>query len=101
MDGNFGGDVDTRCSTTGLMFCSNVGLILWRSCLQPITTLSTIKAENISIIEAAKVFLWLKELALEMGLAHKTIKVHYDSQIALLFAQNLVYHARMKHINIR
>ena len=43
----------------------------------------------------------MKSLALEMGLAPTAIKVHCNSQSALLLAQNSVYHARMKHINIR
>ena len=43
----------------------------------------------------------MKDLTLEMGLTQKTVRVHYNSQSAPLLAQNSVYHARMKHIDIR
>ena len=69
--------------------------------MQPITTLSTTEVEYIGITEAAKEALWLKGLALEMGLTQEAVRVHCNSQSALLLAQNSVYHARMKHINIR
>ena len=57
--------------------------------------------EYIGITEIAKENLWLKDLVLEMGLAQEAVRMHCDSQSALLLAQNSIYHARMKHINIR
>ena len=63
--------------------------------------LSTTKAEYIGIMEAAKEALWLKGLATEMGCKQEAVKVYCDSQSALLLAQNSVYHARTKHIDIR
>ena len=35
-----------------------------------------------------------------MGLAQETVRVHCDSPNALLLAQNSIYHARIKHIDI-
>ena len=101
VDADFGGDVDTRRSTTGFIFSMNGGPVSWRSCLQPITALSTTEAEYIGITEAAKEALWLKGLTEEMGCIQGAIRVHYDSPSALLLAQNSVYHARTKHIDIR
>ena len=101
VDANFGGDVDTRRSIIGFIFNMNGGPVSWRSCLQPITALSTTEAEYIGITEAAKEALWLKGLAMEMGCKQEAVKVYCDSQSALLLAQNSVYHARMKHIDIR
>ena len=77
------------------------GPVSWRSCLQPITVLSTTQIEYISIMEVAKEALWLKVLALELGLTQEAIRVHCDSQSALLLAQNSVYQTRMKHIDIK
>lgn len=54
IDADFGGDMDTRRSTTGFIFSLYGGPISWRSSLQPITTLSTIEAEYIGLTEAAK-----------------------------------------------
>ena len=53
------------------------------------------------LTEAAKEAIWLKNLVTEMGLTQEAIRVHCDSQSALLLAQNLVYHARTKRIDIR
>ena len=69
--------------------------------LAAITTLLTTEVEYIGVTEVAKEALWLKGLALEMDLAQETIRVHCDSQSALLLAQNSVYHTRMKYIDIR
>ena len=48
--------------------------------------LSTTKAEYIGVIEAVKEALWLKGLTLELGLKQEAMRVHYDSQSALLLA---------------
>ena len=40
-------------------------------------------------------------MALELGLEQEAMRVHCDSQSALLLAQNFVYYARTKHIDIR
>ncbi|XP_038975527.1 secreted RxLR effector protein 161-like [Phoenix dactylifera] len=69
VDADYGGDMDTRRSTRGYVFCLNGGPVSWRSSLQPITALSTTEAEYIGITEAAKEAPWLKGLALEMGFA--------------------------------
>ena len=45
--------------------------------------------------------LWLKGQTEEMGCIQGAVRVHCDSQSALLLAQNSVYHARTKHIDIR
>ena len=68
VDADFDGDVDTRRSTIDFVFNLFGGPISWRSCLQPITALSTTEAEYIDITKAAKKALWLKDLALEMDL---------------------------------
>ena len=68
VDANFGGDVDTRRSTTGYIFSLYGGPISWRSSLQPITALCTTEAEYIKLTEAAKEVIWLKDLLTEMGL---------------------------------
>ena len=101
VDADFGGDVDTQRSTTGFIFSLYGGPISWRSILQPITALSTTEAEYIRLTEATKEVIWLKGLLTEMGLTQEAIRVHCDSQSALLLAQNSVYHARTKHIDIR
>ena len=68
IDADFGGDVDICCSTTRFVFSMHGGPISWRSCLQPITALSTTETEYIRVTKATKEALWLKGLALELGL---------------------------------
>ena len=68
--------MDTHHSTMGFVFSMHGGPISWRSCLQPITTLSTTEVEYIEVTEAAKEALWLKGLTLEMGLAQEAVRVH-------------------------
>ena len=63
--------------------------------------LSTTEVEYIGITKVEKEALWLKDLALEMDFTQDTIRVHYDSQSALLLAHNFIYYARIKHIDIR
>ena len=85
----------------GFIFCLFGDPILWRSCLQPIMALSMTEVEYIDVTEVVKEALWLKGLALKMGLAREAVRVYCDNQSALLFAQNSVYQARMKYIDIR
>ena len=68
VDADYRGDVDTHRSTTGFVFSMHGGPISWRSFLQPITSLSTTEAEYIRVTKATKETLWLKGLALELGL---------------------------------
>ena len=101
MDADFDGDMNTQRSMISFMFSLFEGPLSWRSCLQSISILSIIEAEYIGVIEAAKESLWLKGLALKMGLMQEAVRVHYDSKSALLLAQNSIYHTRMKYIDIR
>ena len=83
VDADFGGDVDTRRSTTGFIFSLYGGPISWRSSLQPITVLSTTEVEYIGLTEAAKEASWLKGLLTEMVLLRRplectvTARVHF------------------------
>ncbi|KAG1342735.1 putative Retrovirus-related Pol polyprotein from transposon TNT 1-94 [Cocos nucifera] len=60
VDANYAGDLNTRRSTTGHLFCIYGGPVSWRSILQPITALSTIEVEYIGITEATKKALYLE-----------------------------------------
>ena len=43
----------------------------------------------------------MKRLLSEMGFAQETVWLHCDGQSVLMLAQNSIYLARMKHIDIR
>ena len=53
-----------------------------------------------AVIEAIKEAIWLYGLFDELGIGHKYIKVHCDSQNAIHLSKNQVYHVRTKHIDI-
>ena len=54
MDADYAGDLNDRRSTTGYVFTFAGGPICWRPMIQSLVALSTIKSENMRVIEAAK-----------------------------------------------
>ena len=77
------------------------GLVSWKSTLQLTVVLSTIEAEYMAAIEAAKEALWLKELMMELGNQHAEVPLLCDNHSAICLARNQVYHARLNHIALR
>ena len=51
--------------------------------------------------EASKEALWLRGLIGKLGLTQDRVKLHCDSQSAIHLAKNKIYHARIKHIDVR
>ena len=66
-----------------------------------ISALSTTEAENMAFTEAAQEAILLKGLINKMGIKHDSVKVKCDSQSAICLAKNQVFHARIKHIEVR
>lgn len=102
-DADWGGDRDTRHSTSGYIFTLCGGAISWNSKLQRVTALSTAEAEYIALSEACKEVMWIKKLVdelLEKNVS-QPIKVMEDNQAAIAMVKNPVYHSRSKHIDIR
>ncbi|XP_070026242.1 secreted RxLR effector protein 161-like [Nicotiana sylvestris] len=100
-DSDFAGDLDKQRSTTGYVFTFAKALVSWKSTLQSTIALSTTEAEYMTITKAVKEAIWLQGLLKELGIGHKSITIFCDSQSAIQLAKNQVYHARMKHINVR
>jgi hypothetical protein len=101
-DSDFGGNLDTRRSTSGYVFYIGSSPISWSSKLQPTIALSTSEAEYTATVHAGKEALWLRTFMTELGydMAGPTC-VNIDSQSALAVAQNPEHHSRMKHIDIK
>ncbi|KAE8708400.1 putative sphingolipid transporter spinster-like protein 2-like [Hibiscus syriacus] len=59
------------------------------------------EAEYMAVTEAVKEAIWFQGFLGELGMEHKHIKVHCDSQSVIHLAKNQVYHARTKHIDVR
>ena len=63
--------------------------------------MSTTEAEYIGITKAAKEALWLRRLVTEMGVKQCMVSLHNDNPSAIHLTHNPVYHARIKHIDVR
>ena len=66
-DADLGGCVDLGKSATGYVFIRDTDII-WMSRLQNSVALSTIEAEYMALVEAAKELMWLKIFLSELGI---------------------------------
>ncbi|MCO5559827.1 hypothetical protein L7F22_013431 [Adiantum nelumboides] len=73
----------------------------WRSWLQNYTSLSTTEVEYIATSEACKEAIWLAHLVRDLGITFDMPTLHCDSQSAIMFAKNPVFHAKTKHIDVK
>lgn len=101
-DANWGGDKDTRRSTTGYMFKLGGGAVSWNSKRQPTVALSTTEAEYMALTQCTKEAVWLKRLLCDLHY-HQVgpIEILEDNQGCMALAKNPVSHARTKHIDIQ
>lgn len=101
-DADYGGDLDTRRSTTGYSFSLGSGAISWSSKRQPTVALSTTEAEYMALCEATREAIWLRLLLRDIGYTQQSATIIYgDNQGSLALARNPVHHSRVKHIDIR
>ena len=101
-DADYGGDSDSRRSTSGLIVKIGSGAISWASKLQPTVTLSTTEAEYISAVSAGQEILWLRNLFAELGYpVQGASTLHVDNQSALAVTKQPEHHGRMKHLDLR
>ncbi|KAE8733549.1 hypothetical protein F3Y22_tig00001120pilonHSYRG00173 [Hibiscus syriacus] len=100
-DADYAGDHDTRRSTTGYVFKLGSGTISWCSKRQPTVSLSTTEAEYRAAAMAAQESTWLIQL---MNNLHQpvdyAIPLYCDNQSAIRLAENPVFHARTKHVEV-
>ena len=100
-DADFGGDMDSKHSTSGMVVKMGTGAISWRSRLQTIITLSTTEAEYISAVAAAQEIVWLRNLFSELGYETQSASTLYlDNQSAIAVSRNPEHHGRMKHLDL-
>lgn len=63
--------------------------------------MSTTEAEYMEVVEAAKEALWLTWLVKVFDIEQGGVQLHCDSQITMDLMNNQVYHAKIKHIDVR
>ena len=93
-------DADWR-STSGFMFSLGSAAISWSSKKQPTVALSSTEAEYRGAAMAACEVAWLRKLLADMGQSvHAAVVIHCDNISSIMLANNPVYHARTKHIEV-
>src|SRR5437762_14019331 len=100
-DVDWGRDLDSRRSTTGLVVLLNDAVVAWKSCKQPTVALSTMEAEYMALTDAAKEIKWIRQLFDELNygiVPHPPTILRTDNQGALALAKNSVNHSRSKQI---
>jgi hypothetical protein len=101
-DSDWGGDPDTRRSTTAYLFQFGGGPISWSSRLQPTVALSSAEAEYMAVCAATQESTYLRQLLEEFGYPQvSATKIFEDNQGCIALARNPVLHKRTKHIEIR
>lgn len=100
-DADFGGDLDDRRSTSGYIFLCGRTSVSWCSKKQDSVSLSTTEAEYKAAALTTQECVWLQRLAEDLHLPiSKPTVIYGDSQSAIKLANNPVFHARTKHIEV-
>ena len=101
-DSNWGGDVETRKSVTGIVIKLNGNTIWWCSKQQPSVAKSSTEAEYVALSEATSEVMWLRQLLHELKLPQDAPTVIYgDNDSSITIGNNSATLSRLKHIDIR
>ncbi len=83
------------------MFSFGSGVISWINKKQPTVALSSTKVEYRGATIVACEVVWLQKLLSDLGLlVNAPIVIYCDNISSILLANNSVYHARTKHIEV-
>jgi hypothetical protein len=102
-DADWGGDTETRRSTSGIIFIVCGAAFSWRTKLQTSTALSTCEAELNALTEAAKEAIWVRYLVAEMQATTNDdpVQIFEDNQAAILITENHRFSEKTKHVAIK
>jgi len=83
------------------MFSFGSGGVSWRSKKQPTVALSNMEVEYRGVVIVACEIVWLLKLLSDLGQSVDALVIIYcDNISSILLANNPVYHARTKHIEV-
>ena len=95
------GDINTRKSTTGVLFFLGNKPISWQSQKQKVVALSSCEVEYIAATTVATQGIWLARLHGDLiGEEPTAAKLMVDSKSAISLIKNPVFHVRSKHIDL-
>nr|GEX83055.1 retrotransposon protein, putative, unclassified [Tanacetum cinerariifolium] len=101
LDADHAGCQDIRRSTSGSAQFLSDKLVSWSSKKQKSTTISTTKAEYISMSGCCAQILWMRSQLTDYGFDFNKIPLYCDNRSAIALCCNIVQHSRSKHIDIR
>lgn len=99
-DANWGGDLDSRRSTTGYVFLYCGAAVSWSSHLQKTIAGSTLEAEHQAKTAATREALFLRKLLCSLQLPTLKPKIKTDNKGSLLLAKNQIVSDKSKHFDI-
>jgi len=101
MDVDWVGNVSNRRSTSDFMFYFGNGAVSWSNKKQPTVALLNTKAKYRSVTITTCEVIWLQKLFSNLGqLVDVLVVIYCDNINSIVLANNLVYHARLKHIEV-
>lgn len=101
-DSDHAGDVDTRKSTSGVLFFLGESPVSWQSQKQKVVAISSCEEEYIAAATAACQGIWLARLFGElMNQPAAPFSLFIDNKSAISLCKNPVLHDRSKHIDLR
>jgi hypothetical protein len=87
------GDIDTRKSTSGILFFFGKCLVSWQSVKQQVVTLSSCEAKYIAASTASTQTLWIVRLLSDLlGRDIGAMELRVDNKSTLALAKNPVFH---------
>lgn len=106
---DWGGDMETRRSTSGFIIAVNGALIYWRSKRQSLVTLSSGEAEYVALSSCSREVSWIRKKFWEMATLCKwddnskmdSTVIEIDSTVALLMGQLVDAMVRTKYIDLK
>jgi hypothetical protein len=100
-DSNYVGCKVERRSTSGTCQLLERSLVSWSSKRQNSVALSTAEAEYIATGSCCAQILWMKATLNDFGIKFKQVPLLCDNESAVKLTNNLVQHAKTKHIDVR
>ncbi|GJT46728.1 hypothetical protein Tco_0955443 [Tanacetum coccineum] len=95
-----GANLDRKSTTGGCQFLGS-RLISWQCKKQTIVATSTTEAEYVAAASCCGQVLWIQNQMLDYGFNFMNTKIHIDNESTICIVKNLVYHSKIKHIEIR
>ena len=102
VDADWGRDIDTRRSTSGILHKLGDSSIYWVSKIQPTISLSTTEAEYRILSDTSKDIIYFRRLLAEIGQTNSDpTTILSDNQSCIRLVKNPILHSRTKHIGLQ